>query len=111
MSKEPVTPYKMNLPSALKERLEDAAGSNYRSVSGEIIARLEDSFIHFGSYSGEDRRSYVMGAAVGVLELLAGMSRGEDRDAFLSALAAMSRMGLAGDPNVNLRKRNADLDD
>lgn len=44
MKKEPVSPYKMNIPTALKERIEEAAASNQRSVSGEIIAALEEAF-------------------------------------------------------------------
>jgi len=44
MSKEPVAQFKLNLPVALKERLEHAAIDNKRSVSAEIIARLEVSF-------------------------------------------------------------------
>lgn len=44
MSKEPVSPYKMNLPTSLKERIEDVARQNGRSLSAEIITRLEKSF-------------------------------------------------------------------
>lgn len=41
MTQEPLTPYKMNLPTALKERIESSAKKNRRSISGEIIAALE----------------------------------------------------------------------
>jgi len=41
MSKEPVVQFKLNLPADLKERLEHAAIDNKRSLSAEIIARLE----------------------------------------------------------------------
>lgn len=43
MSKDPVTPYKMNLPTALKERLTEAAERSGRSLSSEIITRLQAS--------------------------------------------------------------------
>lgn len=44
MTQEPVTPYKMNLPTALKERIEAEAKANRRSISGEIIAALEEKY-------------------------------------------------------------------
>jgi predicted HicB family RNase H-like nuclease len=36
--------FNLRLPVELKERLSEAATSNKRSITGEIIARLEDSF-------------------------------------------------------------------
>lgn len=96
MAKESLTPYKMNLPAALKARIEDAAASNRRSMSAEIITRLEDSFGLWGSYSGETRNSYVMGAAVATLEIYAGIAEGHDRDVLLEALQVLSNMDVAG---------------
>jgi len=43
MSKESLTPYKMNLPSDLKDRLTEAAQRSGRSLSAEIITRLQAS--------------------------------------------------------------------
>lgn len=36
--------FKLRLPQGLKDRLESAATSNHRSLTAEIVARLEDSF-------------------------------------------------------------------
>lgn len=44
MTKKELSPYKMNLPLDLKQRLEHAAIDNRRSLSAEIISRLEASF-------------------------------------------------------------------
>lgn len=101
MAKESLTPYKMNLPSELKDRIEDAAASNRRSMSGEIITRLEDSFGYWGSFSGDDKNSYITGAAVAMIEVMAGISRGEDRDTLLAALRVMEGMGLTGSAPKN----------
>lgn len=43
MSKDVVSPYKMNLPTDLKNRLQEAADRSGRSLSSEIITRLEAS--------------------------------------------------------------------
>lgn len=43
MSKDSVSPYKMNLPTNLKNRLQEAADRSGRSLSSEIITRLEAS--------------------------------------------------------------------
>lgn len=45
------TQFKLMLPVALKERLENFAHENRRSVSAEIIARLETSLERFGPYN------------------------------------------------------------
>jgi len=36
--------YKFNVPLDLKEKLEAAASRNNRSLSGEVVARLEQTF-------------------------------------------------------------------
>lgn len=43
MKKDVVSPYKMNLPTDLKDRLTAAAERSGRSLSSEIITRLEAS--------------------------------------------------------------------
>ena len=43
MSKDTVSPYKMNLPTDLKNRLQEAADRSGRSLSSEIITRLQAS--------------------------------------------------------------------
>lgn len=43
MSKDVVSPYKMNLPADLKNRLQEAAERSGRSLSSEIITRLQAS--------------------------------------------------------------------
>lgn len=40
----PQTQFKLRLPALLKERLEIAAAENARSITAEIVQRLEDSF-------------------------------------------------------------------
>ena len=44
MTSETRVQYKFMIPSELKELLEQAATSNNRSMSGELIARLEQTF-------------------------------------------------------------------
>ncbi|GAA0694573.1 Arc family DNA-binding protein [Dyella marensis] len=39
-----LTQFKLRLPALLKERLEIAAAENARSITAEIVQRLEDSF-------------------------------------------------------------------
>lgn len=43
MNKDAVSPYKMNLPTDLKTRLQEAADRSGRSLSSEIITRLQAS--------------------------------------------------------------------
>lgn len=43
MSESPLVQFKFNIPLALKERLADAAERSGRSLSSEIITRLEAS--------------------------------------------------------------------
>lgn len=42
--KKPLPDFKLRLPTILKERIEEAARGNNRSMNGEIVARLEESF-------------------------------------------------------------------
>lgn len=51
MAKESLTPYKMNLPSDLKDRLSEAAQRAGRSLSSEIITRLEQTLEHDDEWS------------------------------------------------------------
>ena len=44
MTQESLSPYKMNLPSGLKDRISTAAKHNNRSLSGEIIHTLEERY-------------------------------------------------------------------
>ncbi len=48
--------FKLRLPPDLKQALEEAAMVNNRSVSAEIIARLQDSLIAVGKEFWLDRR-------------------------------------------------------
>ncbi|MCL4217738.1 MAG: Arc family DNA-binding protein [Candidatus Hydrogenedentes bacterium] len=41
MSEDPRIQYKFMIPASMKQRLEDAAHENRRSLSAEIISRLE----------------------------------------------------------------------
>ncbi|WP_319566912.1 Arc family DNA-binding protein [Cohaesibacter marisflavi] len=41
MTDTPLSPFKMNLPSSLRDQLSELAKRNNRSLSGEIISRLE----------------------------------------------------------------------
>lgn len=43
MSQEPTIPFKINIPLGLKERLSNAATRSGRSLTSEIITRLEAS--------------------------------------------------------------------
>jgi len=36
----------LRIPSDLKDKIEEAATANKRSVTAEVVARLEDSFVH-----------------------------------------------------------------
>lgn len=45
MPELPSVPFKINMPSSLRRRLGVAAGESGRSVTAEIIARLEKSFV------------------------------------------------------------------
>jgi hypothetical protein len=38
--------FKLRLPAALKDRIENAAAENNRSMNAELVARLEESFEH-----------------------------------------------------------------
>ena len=44
MSNDDRVQYKFMIPSALKERIEDAAHENRRSLSAEIVATLEEKY-------------------------------------------------------------------
>lgn len=44
MADEPTVPFKLNMPSSLRGRVGESAAKNGRSVTAEIIARLEKSF-------------------------------------------------------------------
>jgi hypothetical protein len=44
MEKDSRVQYKFNIPLELKEKLEAAASENNRSLSGEVVARLEQAF-------------------------------------------------------------------
>jgi hypothetical protein len=48
--------FKLRLPPELKAALEEAAQINNRSVSAEIIARLQDSLVHVGKEFFLDKR-------------------------------------------------------
>lgn len=41
-----ISPVGVRMPPALRKRVADAAASNNRSLSAEIVARLEQSFDH-----------------------------------------------------------------
>lgn len=45
MSSDEIVQVNFRMPAALKERLEDAAASNHRTVTAELVARLERSFM------------------------------------------------------------------
>lgn len=47
MSDPQLSPFRMNLPTALKDALAEQAKRNNRSLSGEIISRLEQSLSKF----------------------------------------------------------------
>lgn len=44
MTDEPTVPFKINMPATLRGRIGNVAAKNGRSVTAEIIARLEKSF-------------------------------------------------------------------
>lgn len=44
MSESSMVQFKLNMPAALRERLGDAADRSGRSLTAEVIARLEKSF-------------------------------------------------------------------
>lgn len=70
MTKKELSPYKMNLPLELKQRLEHAAIDSRRSLSAEIIARLEASF----SGTGEDPGDKMMRLLSALETALKGVS-------------------------------------
>lgn len=44
MSESPMVQFKLNMPAKLRERLGDAADKSGRSLTAEVLARLEKSF-------------------------------------------------------------------
>jgi hypothetical protein len=68
MTQESLSPYKMNLPTSLKERIAEAAKRSKRSMSGEIIHTLEEAYPE-ETYSAEQ-----------FLALLDLMTKGHSRE-------------------------------
>lgn len=59
------------IPAELKSRLEDAAVKNQRTLTGELIARLEESFIHPKDRipgSPEEIKAFAEGVAQALIE-------------------------------------------
>lgn len=44
MSSEPIVQVNFRMPASLKARLESAAAASHRTVTAELVARLEGSF-------------------------------------------------------------------
>lgn len=75
MSDESTVPFKINMPATLRGRIGDVAVKNGRSVTAEIIARLEKSFAEDDEY---DNALENINDALARIEALEEMVRSHD---------------------------------
>lgn len=70
MADEPTVPFKLNMPSSLRGRVGESAAKNGRSVTAEIIARLEKSFAADDEYENALENINILWGRVDELEEL-----------------------------------------
>jgi len=79
------------IPTKLKEQIEKSALENERSITAELVARLEKSFDEPMKFNPSDAEAVTKLVAKSMQELLLALSnQGVDGDQILSALREVS---------------------
>ena len=79
------------IPTKLKEKIEESASTNERSITAELVARLEQSFDEPMKFNPSDAEAVTKLVAKSMQELLLALSnQGVDGEQILSALREIS---------------------
>lgn len=76
MSESPMVQFKLNMPATLRERLGEASEKSGRSLTAEVIARLEKSFEADDQWANAFDNIYYL---MGVVDRLEAMVNDHDR--------------------------------